>query len=134
VTEVAAGWASAEEKMGLAALAADARAPKNRWVMTELIDEINALMRTSTRDLTAIERTLTDGYAQALSLEAEKWRIEKRISEVAQTLQRGDTAKKARELSTLAKRLDGNAADLARLRALLSQLRAHADGVRVSAA
>jgi hypothetical protein len=102
--------------------------------MTELIDEINALMRTSTRDLTAIERTLTDGYAQALSLEAEKWRIEKRISEVAQTLQRGDTAKKARELSTLAKRLDGNAADLARLRALLSQLRAHADGVRVSAA
>jgi hypothetical protein len=102
--------------------------------MTELIDEIKALMRTSTRDLSAIERTLTDGYAQALSLEAEKWRIEKRISEVAQTLQRGDTAKKARELSTLAKRLDGNAADLARLRGLLSQLRAHADGVRVSAA
>jgi hypothetical protein len=102
--------------------------------MTELIDEINALMRTSTRDLSAIERTLTDGYAQALSLEAEKWRIEKRISEVAQTLQRGDTAKKARELSTLAKRLDGNAADLTRLRALLAQLRAHADGVRVSAA
>jgi predicted nucleic acid-binding Zn-ribbon protein len=102
--------------------------------MTELIDEINALMRTSTRDLSAIERTLTDGYAQALSLEAEKWRIEKRISEVAQSLQRGDTTKKARELSALAKRLDGNAADLTRLRSLLSQLRAHADGVRVSAA
>jgi predicted nucleic acid-binding Zn-ribbon protein len=102
--------------------------------MTELIDEINALMRSATRDLSTIERTLTDGYAQALSLEAEKWRIEKRISEVAQTLQRGDTAKKARELSTLAKRLDGNAADLTRLRGLLSQLRAHADGVRVSAA
>jgi hypothetical protein len=133
VTEVAAGWASAEEKMGLAALAAEPASPKNRWVMTELIDEINALMRTSTHDLDAIERTLTDGYAHALSLEAEKWRIEKRISEVAQTLQRGDTAKKTRELSALAKRLDGNADDLTRLRGLLAQLRAHADGVRVSA-
>ena len=102
--------------------------------MTELIDEINTLMRTSASDLNAIERTLTDGYAQALSLEAEKWRIERRISEVAQSLQRGDTAKKARELSALAKRLDGNAEDLTRLRGLLSQLRAHADGVRVSAA
>ncbi len=101
--------------------------------MTELFDEINALIGASTRDLAAIERTLTDGYAHALSLEAEKWRIEKRISEVAQSLQRGDTAKKAQELSTLAKRLDGNAGDLSQLRGLLSQLRAHADGVRVSA-
>ena len=134
VTEVAAGWASAEGKMGLAALAAEAAAPKNRWVMSELLEEINALMSTTTHDLSAIERTLTDGYAHALSLEAEKWRIEKRISEVAQSLQRGDTAKKARELSALAKRLDGNADDLAQLRSLLSQLRAHADGVRVSAA
>src|SRR5437588_6115591 len=102
--------------------------------MTELHDEINALMSTSARDLDAIERTLTDGYARALSLEAEKWRIEKRISEVAQGLQRGDTAKKARELSALAKRLDGNADDLARLRSKLSQLREHANDVRVSAA
>jgi len=134
VTELAAGWASAEEKMGRPALAAKLAAPKNPMVMTELYDEINTLMRTSTRDLDAIERTLTDGYARALSLEAEKWRLEKRISEVAQSLQRGDTAKKARELSALAKRLDGNADELAELRALLSQLREHANGVRLSAA
>lgn len=99
--------------------------------MTELFDEINAMIGASTSDMAAIERTLTDGYAHALSLEAEKWRIEKRISEVAQSLQRGDTAKKAQELSALAKRLDGNADDLSQLRGLLSQLRAHADGVRV---
>jgi hypothetical protein len=102
--------------------------------MTELRAEIDALMRTSTRDLDAIERTLTDGYAEALSLEAERWRIEKRISEVAQTLEGGETEKKARELSALAKRLDGNAVDLAELRTLLSQLRQHANGVRLSAA
>lgn len=101
--------------------------------MTELFEQINALMRTETRDLETIERTLTDGYAHALALEGEKWRLEKRIAEVAQTLQRGDTAKKAEELSTLAKRLDGNAGDLVRLRGLLSELRRHADDVRVSA-
>jgi hypothetical protein len=100
--------------------------------MTELFEQINALMRTATRDLDTIERTLTDGYAHALSLEAEKWRLEKRISEVAQSLQRGDTAKKAQELSALAKRLDGNAGDLVQLRGLLSELRRHADDVRVA--
>src|SRR3954466_5622884 len=100
-----------------------------------VVDNIRALLDSGEEvDLVALERTLTDGYAHALSLEAEKWRIEKRISEVAQSLQRGDTAKKTRELSALAQRLDGNAADLAQLRGLLSRLRAHADGVRVSAA
>ena len=100
--------------------------------MTELFEQINALMSAATRDLDTIERTLTDGYAHALSLEAEKWRLEKRISEVAQSLQRGDTAKKAQELSALAKRLDGNAGDLVQLRGLLSELRRHADLVRVA--
>ena len=101
--------------------------------MTELFDEIHALMHAPAGDLDTIERTLTDGYAHALSIEAENWRIERRISEVAQNLERGDTATKARELAELAKRLDGNVGDLSQLRALLSRLRAHADGVRVSA-
>jgi hypothetical protein len=101
--------------------------------MSELLEKITALMRGSTRDLDAIERTLTDGYAHALSLEAEKWRLEKRMTEITQSLQRGDTNKKALELSELARRLDGNAGDLDRLRGLLSDLRRHADDVRVSA-
>ena len=42
--------------------------------MTELFAQIDALLGTSARDLDEIERTLTDGYAQALSLEAEQWR------------------------------------------------------------
>jgi predicted nucleic acid-binding Zn-ribbon protein len=102
--------------------------------MTELLEQINALISAPACDLEAIEHTLTDGYAHALSLEGEKWRLEKRIAEVAQSLQRGDTAKKAQELSTLARRLDVNAGDLVRLRARLSELRRHADDVRVSAA
>ena len=101
--------------------------------MTELLEQINALISAPTRDLETIERTLTDGYAHALSLEAEKWRLEKRINEVAQSLQRGDTAKKARELATLANRVEGSVGDLTTLRSLLADLRRHADAVRVAA-
>jgi hypothetical protein len=98
--------------------------------MTEVFDDIRALIGASEGDRESIERTLTDGYAHALLLEAEKWRLEKQIAEMAAGLQRGDTAKKARELSELAKRLDGNANDLVRLRGLLAELRAHAQGAR----
>jgi predicted nucleic acid-binding Zn-ribbon protein len=118
--------------MGLAALAACAPHPKNPWrEMTELLEQINALIDAPARDLDTIERTLTDGYAYALSLEAEKWRLEKRINEVAQSLQRGDTATKARELAALAKRVEGSVDDLATLRSLLRDLRRHADEVRL---
>ena len=99
--------------------------------MTELLEQINALISAPARDLDTIERTLTDGYAQALSLEAEKWRLEKRINEVAQTLQRGDTAKKAREIATLADRIESSVRALATLRSRLADLRRHADVVRV---
>jgi predicted nucleic acid-binding Zn-ribbon protein len=99
--------------------------------MTELLAQINALISAPTRDLETIERTLTDGYAHALTLEAETWRLEKRIKEVAQSLQRGDTAKKARELASLANRVEGNVGDLQSLRSVLAELRRHADAVRV---
>jgi predicted nucleic acid-binding Zn-ribbon protein len=102
--------------------------------MTELLAQINALISAPARDLDTIERTLTDGYAHALSLEAEKWRLEKRINELAQSLQRGDTAKKARELAALAKRVEGSVDDLTALRSRLTDLRRHADDVRVGAA
>src|SRR5581483_11719065 len=99
--------------------------------MTELVDRISTMISTETRDLDQIERTLTDGYAEALSLEAERWRIERRIAEVTQCIAPADTAKKARELAALAQRLDGNEGTLSRLRALLADLRRHANGVRV---
>ena len=99
--------------------------------MSELLQTINALIDSS-GDLVQIEKTLTDGYAYALSLEAERWRLEKQLSEGAQDLQRGDLAENAIELRTLAQRLDGNADDLAKLRTLLADLRRHAADVRVS--
>jgi predicted nucleic acid-binding Zn-ribbon protein len=100
--------------------------------MTELLDQIRALISDDADDLDQIERTLTDGYAHALSLEAERVRIERRIAEVAQGIQRGDTAKKARELASLSQRLDGAGVDLTTLRSALGELRRHASDVRVS--
>jgi hypothetical protein len=99
--------------------------------MTELLERIQTIISSETRDLDQIERTLTDGYAVALSLEAEKRRLERRMAELTQGIQRGDTVKKARELATLSRRLDGNTGTLARLRALLLDLRTHANGVRI---
>jgi chromosome segregation ATPase len=88
-----------------------------------LLDEIDALLASASRDAAVIERTLTDGYAQALSLEAERWRIQKRLGAVAATLQAGDVSKKTKELSELAQRLESQNAALIELRHLLTQLR-----------
>jgi predicted nucleic acid-binding Zn-ribbon protein len=100
--------------------------------MADLLDKIQTIISADTRDLVHIERTLTDGYAEALALEAERWRLERRIAQVTQGIQRGDTAKKARELASLSRRLDGTAGDLSTLRRVLADLRRHASDVRVA--
>jgi hypothetical protein len=89
-------------------------------------------MGDSTGDLDQIERTLTDGYACALSLEAERWRLERRVTGLSQGIEDGDLADNVRELADVAKRLERNRGDLTKLRDLLSELRRHADDVRVS--
>jgi hypothetical protein len=101
--------------------------------MTELHEHISALIALRMPDLDEIERTLTDGYAHALHLEAEKLRLEKRIAEVAHDLHGGDAAAKVQEISTLAKRVDAGIGDLTELRSLLTDLRRRADAVRVEA-
>jgi hypothetical protein len=99
--------------------------------VTELLQQISALISGSERDLDQIERTLTDGYAYALTLEGERLRLEKRLAEVAQELPAGDLAGKGAELTSLSQRLDGNADELNMLRGRLGELRRYADEVRV---
>jgi len=82
--------------------------------------------------LALIEDTLTAGYAHALALEAERWRLERRISEIASGLDQ--EVELHSELKTLARRMEGATADLANLRALLSLLRDRAAEVRSAAA
>jgi len=88
-----------------------------------LLGEIGTLLASSSRDLELLERTLTDGYATALSLEGEHWRLTRRLGAVASSLDEGDLEAKSRELSELAHRIELAEATLARLREVLARLR-----------
>lgn len=89
-----------------------------------LLDEIATLLAgPSGRDDPAVlERTLTDGYARALNLEAESSRLQKRIDALAATVERGDESSET-ELSTLVERLSVSEEDIDLLRPLLARLR-----------
>jgi hypothetical protein len=71
--------------------------------------------------LDAIESTLTNGYAEALELEARRSKIERRLGEVARDA--GDEAK-VREFARLSGCLKSADGELARLRSLLRNLQA----------
>jgi len=91
---------------------------------TTILDEIGALIDAPSVDRAHVERTLTDGYAHALNLEAEQWRLKKRVEEITHALQRQDDADaRTKELRALSRRLDGTAGDLSRLRTRLAELR-----------
>lgn len=101
-----------------------------------IIAEIEALLDDEApRGLDEIEDTLTSGYAGALALEAERWRIERRIAELASEL--GGDAEfelhRTEEIVGLAQRLSVADDSLIRLRETLSALRERADAVRAAA-
>jgi ABC-type phosphate transport system auxiliary subunit len=82
--------------------------------------------------IAAIEDTLTAGYARALALEAERWRLERRIAEVAAQLGRKPQDDEHDELTELGQRLSAADGDLTLLRRLLASLRSRADEVRAT--
>ena len=71
--------------------------------------------------LDAIESTLTDGYAEALALEAERSRIERRLGEVARD---AGGEENLREFARLSESLESADKELERLRSLLRTLQA----------
>ena len=89
-----------------------------------LLDEIAILLsREDGRDDRArLERTLTDGYARALTLEAERCRLQNQIGRLASLVEQSDPSD-GRELSALVNRLATRDEDLGRLRAILARLR-----------
>jgi hypothetical protein len=72
----------------------------------------------------AVETTLTDGYAAALALDAERWRIERRLRDTTDP----------DELALLSERLETARGQVTRLRSLLRSLHARARVMRRSAA
>jgi uncharacterized membrane protein len=79
-----------------------------------------------------IEHTLTSGYARALALEAERWRLERKIADLAARLGEEVTDEDATQLAKLSQGLADADADLTGLRALLVSLRSRADEVRAA--
>lgn len=80
-----------------------------------------------------IEETLTVGYANALALDAQRTRLERRIAAVAADLSTESAGPSKAELATLVEQLTAADGDLAQLRALLSSLRVRADAARATA-
>ena len=93
-----------------------------------LISRIDALLESpsdaDTADVRAhMELTLTDGYAAALALEAEQWRLQRRIGAIAAELADGRRKAHTKELASLARRLAAAEEELEALRATLASLR-----------
>jgi len=104
-----------------------------------LFDEISQLLAApadgaEAPPLARLEDTLTAGYARALALEAERWRLERRIGEVASALQDESSELRTDEIAKLAARLSDADGELSRLRGLLATLRVRASDLRVTEA
>lgn len=105
--------------------------------MSPLFDEIRELLAAPAGGagapaLAHIEDTLTSGYAQALALEAERWRIERRMGEVASQLRDESGLLRTEEIASLASRLSVADGELSHLRGLLASLRARASNQRLA--
>lgn len=94
-----------------------------------MVHQIEQLLQDDDPSLAHLEHTLTEGYAQALALEAERLRIEKRVVEVA----RDGSADQAAELRRLGTRLTSADGEIERLRSLLGTLADRARELRAAA-
>jgi ABC-type phosphate transport system auxiliary subunit len=83
--------------------------------------------------LDRLDATLTAGYAHALQLEAERWRLERRIGEIAASLEDDRQGPEVDELARLGRRLALANEDIASLRGLLTDLRGRRTSIRQAA-
>lgn len=100
-----------------------------------LLDEIRSLLALQPGDpaLARIDDTLTAGYAQAMALEAERWRLERRIGEMARDVAADDAGARVDELARLARRISAADGEISHLRTLLRSLRERARELRLVA-
>jgi hypothetical protein len=123
--------------MGRSAHAAPPVSPDNRWMgEPALLERLQALVEAPPRgdgspSLDFLENTLTDGYARALALEAERARVARSIGKLA-AVEGDDAEEKTRELSSLSQRLARAETELATLRNTLTKLRSRATALRAA--
>jgi hypothetical protein len=95
-----------------------------------MVQQIEDLLADAEPSLADVEETLTQGYATALAIDAERLRIERRLGEVA----RNATADQAAEIRQLGTQLTSADGELHRLRTVLVTLRDRARVLRAAAA
>jgi predicted nucleic acid-binding Zn-ribbon protein len=95
-------------------------------------EEIRELLASTRPTLDEVDATLTAGYAQALQLEAERWRLERRLGEVAAELADPAKVERTEELTALSKRLTSANEDISSLRSLLASLRDKRSELRIA--
>jgi hypothetical protein len=93
-----------------------------------MVNQLEDLLRDSAPTLARVEDALTEGYAQALALEAERLRIERRLGEMARTA----APDHADELRSLGARLRSADGEIATLRSLLGTLNDRARAIRAA--
>jgi hypothetical protein len=106
--------------------------------MLMVIDDIRDLLAAhdpaaSKTFLERVDATLTDGYAHALQLEGDRWRIERRIADVVAALPAEADSEHEPELVALAARLRTSNESITGLRALLTSLRERRSELRKAA-
>lgn len=111
-------------------------APMVSEALSDLLDAIEKLLHepppSGDAALARFERTLTDGYARALELEAGRLRLERRIADAARLLAESADRSDARELAELYARLAETDEDVKTLRGALVALRRHAGAARAA--
>ena len=102
-----------------------------------MLEQIDELLRApqsgaGAPSLARLEDALTEGYAQALALEAERRRLERRLGELARSVN-GDGSEAAGELAEIGSRMTTADEELARLRERLGTLHDRARSARLTA-
>ena len=97
-----------------------------------VLDDIRRLTLASTPLLEQVERTLADGYACALAIEAERLRLQEKLEERAVTLAESPGSRRVAEVAGLAQGVRRAADELAELRAALAGLSEKARRLRVA--
>jgi hypothetical protein len=93
-----------------------------------MVQQIEDILSAPAPTLARVEDTLTEGYAQALTLEAERLRLERRVGEVVRMVN-GDHGDEIRRLGKRLRTADG---EIERLRSLLGTLNDRARALRAS--
>ncbi len=91
-----------------------------------MVQQTEELHNHASPPLDSVEDALTEGYAKALALEAERLRLERRLGEVA----RGATPDRTAEIRSLGTRLVDADGEIEQLRSLLGTLQGRARELR----